>query len=179
VIVTGRTLLAIVAWPVAIAPHLLSEPAPLFVARDLKTIARVDVRAARAPVAGSGFPGCAPLHVRLGTLLVLRFPKASPGEPLHHRVRMPRLQLPKRGRELFRRVRAKGGGLAFEDDRPVMVPGRHAPDYGSFAAPFGSSRFSFSMSVVRFRFSSFAACRLFPRVRSSDRRISASSTPSM
>lgn len=126
-IVTRRTLLAIVPWPVAVAAQLLSEPAPLFVARDLKTIARVHVRAAGAPVAGPGFPWCAPLRIRLGTLLFLRLPQASSGEPLHHRVRVPRLQLPKRGRELFRGMRAKGGRLAFEDDRPVMVPGRHAP----------------------------------------------------
>ena len=32
-----------------------------------------------------------------------------------------------------------------------------------------SSRFSFSTSVVRFRLSSFAACPLFPPVRSSER----------
>jgi hypothetical protein len=77
---------------------------------------------------------------------------------------MPDLQLPQRRHELFLRVRAKRGGLAFENDRPVVVPGRHGfADYGSFdGATCGSRRLSFSMSVVRFKWSSLAACRLLP-----------------
>jgi hypothetical protein len=72
---------------------------------------------------------------------------------------MSHLQLPQRGQEFFLCVGAKCGGLSFEDDRPVVVPGGHGfADYGSFGiAACGSSRLSFSMSVVRFRLSSLAA----------------------
>ena len=71
---------------------------------------------------------------------------------------MPRLQLPKRRHQLFLLGSAECGWLLVNDDRPVMVPGRHIDDYGSFAGTAGGSRrFSFSMSVVRFRFSSLAA----------------------
>lgn len=114
--------------------------------------------AARAPIAWPRRARCVPLRERLDAFFFLRLPQASPREPLHHGIGVPVLQLSKRGGELVLRVRAKRGGFTLEDDRPVMVPGRHAPDYGSFAAPpFGSSRFSFSMSVVRLRFSSLAA----------------------
>ena len=163
-----------------VAPQLLGESTALFVPGDLETIARVGVLAAGPPVARARLPGCAALGDRVGALLLLRFPQTSARKPLHHGVGMARLQLTERGRELLLRVGAKCGGLSLEDDRPVMVPGRHAPDYGSFAdRPFGSSRFSFSINVVRFRLSSFAACRLLPWVRSSERRMSDSSTASI
>lgn len=137
--------------------------------------------AAWTPIARAVFTRRAALRERVGALLVLRFPEASARKPFHHRVGVARLQLAQRGQQFFFGVGAEGGGFAFQNDRPVMVPGRHdASDYGSFAdPPFGSRRLSFSMSVVRFRLSSFAACRLLPCVRSSERRMSDSSTASM
>jgi hypothetical protein len=74
----------------------------------------------------SGRPDRPALRQRVGSLLVLRRPQAAAREPLHHRIGMPDLELPQRRHQLFLRVRAKRGGLAFENDRPVVVPGRHA-----------------------------------------------------
>ena len=113
------------------------------------------------------------------------------------------LQLPERRLQLLLRMGAEGSRLAFENDCPVRVAGRHlkllfrvvgvvrgrSPCTPCCPRPVlvvasrcgqccsrGSSRFSFSMSVVRFKFSSFAAWRLLPRVRSSDCLMSDNST---
>jgi hypothetical protein len=80
---------------------------------------------ARTPLT-SGRTDRPALRQCVGSLLVLRRPQAAAREPLHHRIGMPDLQLPQRRHQLFLRVRAKRGGLAFENDRPVVVPGRHA-----------------------------------------------------
>ena len=176
----------LVVFP-AIPPQILREPAPLLVAWDLESIARILVFAAGTPIMGTPIlrrRSRPSPRERVRTFLILRLPETSAGEPLHDRVGMADLQLPQRRQQLVLEVGAKGGRLAVEDDRPVVVPGRHVTaDYGSFViAPCGgcgSRRFSFSMSVVRFKLSSLAAWRLLPCVRSSDRRISDSSTPSI
>ncbi len=171
--------------PIAFPSLVLRKTPPSLVARHLEAIARILVLATRPPVArtpiGWRRTGRSAFRHHIGAFLVLRGPHASAREPLQDRIRMPHLQLPQRRQQFFLGVRAKCGRFAFENDRPVVVPGWHgSADYGSFgSAAGGSRRFSFSISVVRLRLSSFAACRLFPRVRSSDRRISESSTPSM
>jgi hypothetical protein len=111
------------------SPQVFRAPPPLFVARARETVARILVFAAGPPVARPLLPrrGSAPVRRYFRALFVLRFPEASTREPLHHRVGVTRLQLPECRRELFLCMRAKCGGLAFEDDRPVVVPGRHTP----------------------------------------------------
>jgi hypothetical protein len=177
--------LAAVRWRRPFAPLILRKAPPSLVARHLEAIARILVLSTWPPLTRTpiGWRGTARSALRhhIGAFFVLRSPQASAREPLHHRIRMPHLQLPQRRQQFLLGVRAKCGRLAFENNRPVVVPGGHgSADYGSFdSAAGGSRRFSFSISVVRLRLSSFAACRLFPRVRSRDRRISESSTPSM
>lgn len=109
---------------------------------------------------------CAPLAGRSGTtsgervgaLLLLIFPEATASEPFQDGIGMPRLELTQGRYQLVAGVSAERRWLPFQNDRPVMVPRRHAADYGSFVGCVcGSRRLSFSISVVRFRFSSFAA----------------------
>src|SRR5262249_20985636 len=139
----------------------------------------------RLPAAGSPLPASsarAPAAGRTRSLalleavsnerrlrLLFRVPQLAAREVAELRVGMPRLNLLERRHQLVARGRAEGRWLAAEDDRPVGKARRH----------YRSSRFSFSMSVVRFRFSRRAACTLLPCVRSSDRLMSVSSTPSM
>jgi hypothetical protein len=158
-----RWTIAILLWRGSLAPQILGKASPLLVARNLEAIPRILVLAAgtpiaRTPIAGRGTCRTSPGE-RLCPLLILRLPQSPAREPLHHRIGMSHLQLAQRGQEFFLCVGAKRGGLSFEDDRPVVVPGRHGfADYGSFGiAACGSSRLSFSMSVVRFRLSSLAA----------------------
>ena len=158
-----RGTIAILRRPGSLAPQVLGKASPLLVARDLEAIPRILVLAAGTPIARTPIAGrgtCRPSPgERLGPLLILRLPQSPAREPLHHRIGMSHLQLAQRGQEFFFCVGAKCGGLPFEDDRPVVVPGGHGfADYGSFGiAACGSRRLSFSMSVVRFRLSSFAA----------------------
>ena len=177
-------------WPVflwhrSIAMQVLRKTPPLLIARHLEAIARILVLTAWTPIARTSIPGRRALRATLregvGAFLVLRRPQATAREPFHHRIGMAPLQLPQRRHQFFLRVRAERGGLVFENDRPVVVPRWHGfADYGSFGgAPCGSRRLSFSMRVVRFKCSNLAACRLLPWVRSSERRISESSTASM
>jgi len=173
-------------WPRrVIASKLLGEATPLLVARNVESLARILVFPARTPVARSAVARRRRLRAPSGdqrcALLLLRCPESSSGEPLQHGIGVACLQLTQRRDQLLLRVRAEGGGFSFEDDCPVVVPRRHGTnDYGSFDGPAGGSRrLSFSMSVVRFKFSNFAAWRLLPWVRSSERRISDSSTVSM
>jgi hypothetical protein len=115
----------------ALAAQVLGEAATLFIARYFEAIARVLVLAARTPVARPSLAAgrrcrSAP-RGGFGALLILRLPQPSARKPLHHRVRMTRLQLPQRRQQFFLKMGAKGGRLSVEDDRPVVVPGRHLP----------------------------------------------------
>jgi hypothetical protein len=129
--------LAVLLRRSGLAPEVLRKAPALLVARDLEAVAGIFVLAARTPVAGPSIPGWLNLRAafrnRVSAFLVLRVPEAAACEPFHHRVRMTHLQLPQRRHQLFLRMRSECGGLSFEDDRPVMVPGGHgSDDYGSF-----------------------------------------------
>src|SRR5205823_5658974 len=104
----------------------------------------------------------------------VRVPQLATGEVAQLRVWMARLNLLERRRQLVARRRTEGSRLAAEDDRPVGKTRRHHDTPGA-----RSRRLSFSISVVRLRFSSRAACTLLPCVRSSERLMIVSSTPSM
>jgi hypothetical protein len=127
---------AAVAWRAArglvlpIPPLSLGKAATLFVARDLEAIARVAVLAARAPVTSAmlslALAAAAVLRRGRFALLILRVPQLAAREPLQHRIRVLRLQLPQRRQQLFLCVRPERGGLALEDDGPVSVTWRHA-----------------------------------------------------
>jgi hypothetical protein len=103
-------------------PRLRREPPPLLVARHIEPGARVAVLAARPPAAISAL-GASP------ALRCLRFerrrPQPAAGEPHHHHVRVPGLQLLERRKQIVTLLRAKGGRLAFEDDRPIRESRRH------------------------------------------------------
>jgi hypothetical protein len=153
----------------------VGEAAPLLVARDVEPLPRIFVPPAGAPVRTAPFRRSRPA-VRSRALLLPRVPQPSAREPFHHRIGMVRLQLLQRGQQFFLLVGAESGGLSFQDDRPVRVTGRHVrpriPQFANMVTALtaivinqcgfgvsrpGSSRFNFSMSVVRFRLSSLAA----------------------
>jgi hypothetical protein len=134
----------------ALAPLLLRETTPLLVARHLETLARIFVLTSGAPRWPALFP-CRALALQRLERLLRRFPQTPARKPHHPRVRMPRLQLAQRRRKLLLCSRAKRCRLILENDRPVGEARRHE----SYCV--GVSRFSFSISVVRLRFRSFAA----------------------
>ena len=174
------TLRPVFAWGaalfVSITPGALGEAAAFLVARHLEAVARILVFAARTPVAAARLAATTALLPQPEFRRFLRRPELSSREPHHRRVRMPRLKLLERRQQFLTLRSTKCGGLSAGDDRPVHVTRRHGQAFG---AAGGSSRFSFSINVVRLRLSSFAACRLLPCVRSSERRMSESSTVSM
>jgi hypothetical protein len=116
-----------------VPPLVLGEALSLLVARHLEAIARILVLSTGTPVARAPIAGWQPL-VRgrrpplggdVGVLLFLRFPQTPACEPFHHRVRVACDELLQCRQQIFLRGGAEGGGLAFENDRPVAVPRRH------------------------------------------------------
>ena len=176
------------SWPPAgaraanVPVETFCEPSALLIARHLETVVRVLVLASGPPLGRSFLGGAPSFQGSRHALFLRRVPQAAAREPLHDGVRMTDLQLAERRQQLLLRVGAKRSGFSLEDDGPVRMAWRHAGQEGGIFGACdrtGSRRFNFSMRVVRLRFRSFAACRLLPRVRSSERLISDSSTDSM
>src|SRR5262245_4778014 len=107
-----------------------------------------------------------------------RLPQAPASEPLEHHVLVRSLQLRDRRQQFVSFGRAERRRRVVDQDGPVRESWGHVCNrrkcYGTRADDL-SSRFSFSTSVVRFRFSRRAAAPLLPRVRSRDRSINSRS----
>jgi hypothetical protein len=106
-------------------PKFLREAAALFVAGHLESLAWILVLAAWTPRGPALFAHRGPFALQRFALMFRRFPQPAACKPHHPCVRMPRLQLPKRGRELLLRARAKRRRLILENDGPVGEAGRH------------------------------------------------------
>ena len=92
----------------SIPKKIFGEAPALLVPRNLESIARILVFATRPPLAPSPVARWRAISRRrttsrggVGAFDILRFPQPSAREPLHDRIRMPRLQLPKRRHQLF------------------------------------------------------------------------------
>jgi hypothetical protein len=146
-IAVRRPLLRAIAWRL-VAPltsQLLGEASALFVPRHREALARILVLPARAPFRTAPLDG----PMERGARLIGRVPEPPTGEPLQHRIGMPRLQLPQRRQELLLIVRAERGRLSLDNDRPVDVARRHQvilalpklptlPKLPKFGAEFGN-----------------------------------------
>jgi hypothetical protein len=114
-----------------LAAHPLGETPALLVARDVEPRAWILVVAAGPPVAPAAF---AAMLLRSSRFVWAR-PQTSAREPHHHRIGMLVLQLLEGRLELLAVLRAKGGRLSFDDDRPVGEAWRH----NSFESPITRS----------------------------------------
>jgi hypothetical protein len=127
-----------------------SEAPPLLVARNLEARPRIGVRPSRPPRRTAVLALLGPRHLRQ-TLFFFRMPQAAPRPPPQRGIGVACLQLLQRRQQLRLGRGPEGGRRPAEDDRPVAMAWRHQ------WCSRGSSRLSFSISVVRFSFSSLAA----------------------
>jgi hypothetical protein len=127
---------------VALLPLL--ESGALLISRQLEARARVGVLAARAPVAAAARRGAAlhPLQPERLARLLGRVPDTAAVEPLQRHPGLGTLELGERRQEILLLPGAEGRRRRAVDDHPEAVLARHQRR---------SSRFIFSMSVVRFR----------------------------